>query len=204
MTKRKHVNLLILFLSNQGIHHLPQLGRDIMKCFDDALIDKKGWHKNQEKRQQMLFQDEDGSDRMYLNVTKIHNMLKEKGVLLKHKVIRDQCDSLIEAGFLGCEMSGKNPFFLKTDEVAEFEDNFDFKKCYSEGLKNMYKHYPEYIEEWLAMQGNETGRIELRHPITDEISYLDETTPIVKKIEEVPKKEKVDKYELKVTEEKVE
>jgi len=188
---------------NQGIHHLPQLGKDIMDVFDEAMVEKKGWHKNAEKRQQMLFQDEDGSDKLYLNVTKIHNMLKEEGILLKHKVIRNQCDMLVEAGFLGQELSGKNVFFFKTDDVAEFEDNFDFKKCYSAGLRNMNKEYPELIREWLSMQSNEEGRVELKHPITGDIRYLDETTLIEKKIDEVTI-EKKDPYELKVTEEKVE
>jgi predicted transcriptional regulator len=187
---------------NQKIHNLPQLGIEIMELFDIERAEKLGWKKNTEREQQALFVDEEGKDKVYLDVTKIHKELKKVGLLLKYKLIRDQCEELVEAGFLGKEQSGKRDFYFKTDEVEEFEDSFDFPNCLQAGIKNMKESYPKHYEDWLNLQMDEKGRFPLYHPITGETIYLDELK-IIKK-EEKPKEEKLKPGTLVVTEEAIE
>lgn len=166
-------NIHILYGSvfNQKIHQLPQLGIAIMKVFTD---ETKGYKKNEERQQQQLFTEEDEWNKRYLDVSQIHKSLKDKGILLKHKIISDQCDMLIEAGFLGKEPSGRKNLYYKTDEVEEFEDKFDFKACMDAGIANMQEHYPEFLEDWLVSQENGKGDVNLYHPITGEITLLSE------------------------------
>lgn len=184
---------------NQKVHNLPQLGIEIMKLFDVEAAEKRGWKKNMEREQQALFVDSDGEDKVYLDITKIHKELKKEGLLLKYKLIRDQCDDLVEAGFLGKEISGRREFYYKTDDVEEFEDNFDFPNCMQSGIENMRHSYPQYFEKWLNDQMDEEGRFKLYHPITGEVYYLDQL-----KIKPKPKKEEKEEREPIITEEKVE
>ena len=156
---------------NRKVHNLPQLGDNIMKIFDS---NTKGWKKDDEKAQQTLFQDEDGQDRIYFTTTKIHGFLKKKGILLKHNTIQQQCDDLVEAGFLGKEVLGKKVLYHKTDDIEEFEEKFDFQECMKAGYENMKKAYPEQAEEWYQSQLDADGRLKLFHPISDE-NYSMET-----------------------------
>jgi hypothetical protein len=149
---------------NQKIHQLPQLGKEIMDIFDDKT---KGWKKNEEKQQQQLFTEEDEGNKRYLDITQVHKSLKAKGVLLKHKVISDQCDLLIEAGFIAKESSGRKNLYYKTDEVEEFEGNFNFQKCFEAGYENMKEHFPDLAEKWKDSQVNEDGLIIVKHPMTN-------------------------------------
>jgi|TARA_R100000501_G_C2620858_1_gene114098 hypothetical protein len=148
---------------NQKIHQLPQLGKEIMDIFEDKT---KGWKKNEEKQQQQLFTEEDDLDKRYLDISQVHKALKAKGILLKHKVISDQCDLLIEAGFLGKEASGRKNLYYKTDEVEEFESNFNYTECFEIAYKNMQEQFPELAEEWKNSQVNKDGYISVNHPLT--------------------------------------
>lgn len=185
---------------NQKIHNLPQLGREIMTLFDAERAESLGWKKNVEKEQQALFVDEDGEGKVYLDTTKIHKELKKAGLLLKYKLIRDQCEELVEAGFLGKEINGRREFYFKTDEVEEFEDNFDFPNCLQAGINNMKENYPSHYESWLDLQMDKDGRFPLHHPITGESKFLDQL-----KVRLKPKpKEKEEPKEMVVVEEVVE
>jgi hypothetical protein len=187
---------------NQKVHNLPQLGKDIMSLFNET--DAKGWRKDKERGQLSLFQEEDEDNRLYLDVTKIHKSLKATGILLKHRVIVDQCESLVEAGFLGKEVGGKRNLFYKTDDVEEFEEKFDFKECMDSAILNMEKQFPEHINEWLNIQKDKEGNIPLYHPITGEMVYLDELTVPERYMIEPPKEQtKEVPFELIVTEEVV-
>jgi hypothetical protein len=150
---------------NRKVHNLPQLGEDIMKIFDG---DIKGWKKDKEKAQQTLFQDEEGEDKIYHSTTKIHTFLKDKGILLKHNTVQQQCEDLVEAGFLGKDIIGRKFLYHKTDEVEEFENKFDFTECLKAGYDNMKKHFPDIADEWYQKQLNEDGRLKLFHPIENE------------------------------------
>jgi len=184
---------------NRNIHNLPQLGRQIMDIFSNQEV--KGWKKDQEKSQQTLFQEEDeGLDgKTYYDETKIHGFLKKRGILVKNIVVRTQCDELVESGFLGKELIGKKILYFKTDEVDEFEDRFDFGKCFLDGYKNMKEFYPEIAEEWLEKQMDNKGGVTLRDPITDEPLYLTdlEVKEVVKPIVKEP-------FKLKIEEETIE
>jgi hypothetical protein len=149
---------------NRKVHNLPQLGTEIMQIFD---TDTKGWIKNEEKAQQTLFQDEEDG-RIHFATTQIHKYLKGEGILLKHTTVQQQCDDLVEAGFLGKEQLGKKTIFYKTDNVEEFEERFDFTECFKAGYENMKKEYPEMAEEWYQSQLDADGRLKLFHPISDE------------------------------------
>ena len=193
-------NIHILYGStfNRKIHQLPQLGIEVMDIFEDKT---KGWKKNEEKKQQQLFSEEDDEDKRYLDVSQVHKALKARGILLKHKVISDQCELLIEAGFLGKEPSGRKNLYYKTDDVEEFEDKFDFKACMDAGIENMKKHYPEYVDEWLKSQYNENGVIDLYNPLTGEKTLLNDYVVKIKDtIQHIVKKEE---FKLKVSEEVV-
>lgn len=175
---------------NQKIHNLPQLGIEIMETFDKDTLMKKGFKKNVEKALQSYYQksgDED-ENRYYLELNDIHSILKIRGILVKHKIVQNQCDELVEAGFLGRELSGKKALYYKTDEVEEFEDNFDFQKCFFAGYDNMKANYPLYVDEWLSMQLDEKNGILLYDPVTGEERYLTDLIP--PKIREKPMFEK--------------
>lgn len=169
---------------NRKVHNLPQLGIEIMEQFDKEEV--LGMTKNEEKKQQQLFQERDVvSGKKYLSVSMIHSLLKKEGILLKIKLVKDQCDELVEAGFLGKESAaGKLEFYYKTDEVEEFEDKFDFQKCFMYGYQNMKKEFPLLAEDWLKLQMDDKGRIPLFHPITLEKVYLNELPTYEDKLKE--------------------
>ena len=160
------IHLLYGKTFNRKVHNLPQIGMDIMKIFDS---DVKGWKKDEERAQQTLFQDEDGRDKIYFTTTKIHGFLKKKGILLKHNTVQQQCDELVEAGFLGKEVLGKKILYHKTDDIEEFEEKFDFQECMREGYDNMKKFYPDIADAWYQSQLDEEGRLKLYHPISNEV-----------------------------------
>lgn len=182
-----NIHLLYGKMFNQKIHNLPQLGIEIIRIFDGT-EKNKGWRKDKNKEQYQLFTDDEGADKVYMDITKVHKALKANGILLKHKVIHDQCDLLVEAGFLGKELNGRKTFFFKTDDIDAFEDGFDFKSCMEDGIKNMKEHYPEYLDEWLKPQQDKEGKIILEHPITKELINLEDI-----KVEETK-----DKVEIKM------
>ena len=167
---------------NQKVHNLPHLGGKIMKVFDKK---DEGWVKNAEKLQQMLFIDKDGEEKLYFDITKIHKILKENGLLIKYKIIKDQCDDLVEAGFLGKEMNGKRDVYFKTDDVEEFEDNFNFQECMIEAMKNMKEHYEEYSLEWAEMQMSDDLQFKVYDPIDGTEHKIKNMVP-----KEKPKKKK--------------
>jgi hypothetical protein len=172
---------------NQKIHNLPQLGIEIMDLFDPDSLKKKGYKKNEMKELKDFYNEANEEGRYYFDVNEIHSLLKKSGILIKHRLVKNQCDDLVEAGFLGKESSGRKDYFFKTDEVEDFEDNFDFHKCFLAGYENMKENYPELADEWLNMQMDENGGIPLHDPITNEQIYLTDIPEVKPK----PKKEEV-------------
>lgn len=171
-----NIHLLYGKTLNRNIHNLPQLGSTIMEIYAED-SNTKGWVKDEEKAQQTLFREEDSIARVYYSVTKIHGFLKRKGILIKNAVVKDQCEELVEAGFLGKEIIGRQIFYYKTDEVEEFEDKFKFQECFQAGYENMKKEYPEQAKGWLDKQVNEDGYVVVKHPITSKevmIAYVED------------------------------
>lgn len=152
-------------LFNQKIHHLPQLGKPIMDCFKAKDI---GYKKNKDTK--YAFVNEDDETRTYLSSMEIHKALKKQNMLIKHKVIGEQCEVLMEAGFLGKEVSGKKILYYQTDEVINFEEDFPWEQCLKEGRRLMKKHYPQYYDDWDSR--NDMSMVKIIHKRFEEKKLL--------------------------------
>lgn len=161
-----------MFLNS--IHHINDYGSKILSLFDSK---KYGYKKNKSQKELYEAIEEDNNKR-YLTIDDIHKGLKDKNILLKKKVLKDQCDLLIEAGFIGEEKSGNKTMYFKTDCIEDFEDKIDWNECFEEGKKLFKSNSPDIYDRWL--ETNKLLNIEEKKDEFTELSNIEIITSYMK------------------------
>jgi len=127
------------------VHDIGLVGKDILDAFEDG----RGYKKNTEKRSDFVNEFEE--DRTYLTISDMHNKLKtnkKNKVSVNHKVITDQCEKLIEGGFLEKEKAGTKTMYYRTGDDFNIDPEFDWNECLDQAQALMKEQYKEVYEKW--------------------------------------------------------
>lgn len=165
---------------NRDIHGVPPLGMEILKVFD--LID---YAKTIHVQKGLNEYNPTDNKKKWVTVADIHDALKEKfNIVLSHKVTKDTCDALYDAGYLIKNSGGANMSeYTISDKIADFKTSIDWIECLNEGINKIKDVFPDKYDEWIASQSKD-NKIIWHHPITDDIITVHQLASQIKEIKE--------------------
>ncbi len=151
---------------NKDIHSIPPLGYEVLKAFNE--IDYQNTTSAEQARNSenlhSFIDNNEKIEHAWANVPDIHDFLKQQGTVLSHKVTRDICNLLYDAGYLIMNRRGTGNIEYKvTANPDSFEDAIDWTEVYHAGMKNMKDLCPEHYDDWSKSQNTKT-----KNPMTGE------------------------------------
>ena len=166
------INLLYSSFFNCDIHSIPPLGLEILDAFKH--IDVKKTVNVTRNMTISAFEENDTTPKVWAGVADVRDSLKEnQNIILSHKVAKDTCDALYNAGYLVMNSGAKGMIeYCVADKVTDFNEEINWEECFQSGSDNMKNLYSEHFDEWYAVQQDE-GKITFRHPILNEDITLD-------------------------------
>lgn len=154
----------------RDVHSIPVMGLEILKVFDKIDYDKTVF---KQKQNLTSFVSEDKEVPIkWAAIVDIRDTLKNKlNIILSHKVCKDACDELYNAGYLLKNMNDRTPEYAIADKVHDFTNSIDWEMCFEEGLKNMREYFPELTNDWIKSQTMD-NKIGFTDPLTNEKIYI--------------------------------